>query len=186
MAWDIYRHVAVGEVGDEFKVQNPIGFNEFLERCAVQMMHYNPAKLQYAGDEFMRAATQTLKRKRPTGTSAVPQKYLESRKIGNLEQLERHAKALVQVKNAAACVMCGDNTYYRSTLCKNGTKATPVHPLNARDVKHQFCFLRFHDSSCIGLCKGDTGTKGVKSWKPASESAIKRHRRKYKHCATDT
>ena len=107
-------------MGDEFKVKNPIGFNEFLELCAVQMMHYNPAKLLYAGDEFMRAVTQKLKRKRPTGASAVPQKYLESRKVSNFEQLERHVKALVQAKNAAACVMCGNNTYFRSTLCKNG------------------------------------------------------------------
>jgi len=64
IAYDMYKECAEGHLRvGEWKLQKPVSFHCFRETLALQMMHYNPQKRMYPGDEKFRVSTQQHKKR---------------------------------------------------------------------------------------------------------------------------
>ena len=190
MSWDIYRRIAHGEFGEEFKVAVPMDFHSFRLELSARMLRYDPRHRTYPGDELARSCTKQTARER-AGTNAQPTlasalfSAPKCRMLGDLSTLELHQVSLARANNDAACVICGKPTRYRCTKCKGACPdarlgGLPVHHPGARgDSRNNLCFLRAHSTTFYGLGHRDSPAIGApkrKTKRVAGQKRIKKHK----------
>lgn len=197
-AYDIYRECCAGTLDAEWK-RTPVSFFRFRERLAWQMVHYTPKDLQYPGDEKFRVSTQKPKTKRtkPTSsTASVSSEYTTAtgvdrtsldgatgRVCGFLDQLLAHEKSMsrinVQKKTHLKCLCCGEQTYYKCTLCPG---EPPLH-VKKPDGRDNSCFLNYHNTATFGAWRGDWKVKAGnrrKDWKYPTDLELREQARQMK------
>ena len=153
------------------------------------------------GDEKFRVSTQKPKAKRATArgsssnasvssefttTTGVDKTVLDGatgRVCGFLDQLLAHERSLTKInsekKTHLKCVCCGEQTYYKCSLCPG---QPPIH-IKAPDGRDNSCFLHYHNTATLGSWRGDWKIKAGnkrKNWKYPTELELREQTRQMK------
>lgn len=148
----------------DWKVAKPVDFHRFHEKFSKQTPTHSPRDCKCPGDESMRKATQTPKKKPYTrhhspsrsassstsfggvSVEALDDAILSGRACGFLSLLRQHRKSIGQIpnKNHLACAVCGVDTCQQCNVCER-----PMHVRNEPegvDCAELPCFCIFHDT----------------------------------------
>ncbi len=174
MAYQMYRECALGFADPEWKLDKPMDGPEFRQVLGTQMCEYRAANLQYPGDEFVRNATKTLKKKRGKNKRLEDSlekcedakfqvsyaQYLDAKRprgkdsrlcSNNLDLLKEHLRSFKSANvGRGQCQVCGKTCYFKCTKCD-------VHCCfkddgNASSVS---CCIDYHNDDFFGLTLGD-------------------------------
>ena len=87
----------------------------------------------------------------------------------SMSEIKAHLESVRQYKDAARCQVCGENSYWRCTMCE-GNPAMHVLGQN-RSYNGCKCAIEYHDPNFFGLARNDTKllNKGIHSWKQPSD-----------------
>jgi len=170
-AYDMYLECAERKHNPQWSLKYPVGFHRFREKLAIQMLHYDPRKRLYKGDEKFRVSTQQNQAQRRRSSPARSHSSSTStssgvgedeysvhserttRLCGFLDNLIEHSDSVKRLpgNNGRVCVVCGGKT---SMCCGKCGKAMHASPPDTVDTKTS-CFLHYHNTGFFGLARDD-------------------------------
>lgn len=180
LAFGIYEECCEGKIEPLWEIDAKIRLTyfQFREILSTQMLVYSPKRMNYPGDEYMRAVTSNTrvnhggKRKEIEGVTAKQfrsaKRYSSSRLCGDLDNICTHAKNIKRLDKPRMCAWCGTKTYTVCGVCRDEKtrKHVPLH-YNAKKGKgkNEMCVYDYHNNLMFGLGKNDStrllhGVKG--------------------------
>ena len=185
VAYDAYKECCEGVIDQEWKTE-PVDFFKFRSICSIQMLRYHPGRMQYPGDNQMRAVTIVPRKKRKNSEKAqvTEQQFKKAKRskntrlCGDMDKLCHHVSKIITIKKPRKCAWCGIEAYSVCTVCKDeSSKEVALHYNSKKgEAAGEMCFYHWHNDNKFGLGKNDCsqllqGTK--KNWKKPVASDIK-------------
>ena len=173
-AYNIYRDLADGNYGDEYKLEKPLSQEDWVMTASKEGMLYTTTDFMYPGDVLTKSYMRTPKKRKkntntPKASTATNTSSGVKRKIYALaeEKRQRHRNALVYNMNefeshvprvnsswSMQCQFCGGKTYWQCSKCEVFLCA-PRDVSKGKTSRNQKCHYRYHNPLLLGMAYCD-------------------------------